>query len=492
MKGFFSMNGAFLVGVALAAVSLFGTSSAYGDPLRVSTLGNCSIALIDEDTGLNPYDFGRNPAYLIDDFEGAWVRMSLMLDQESGKLRRPYDPFLTSNLSGGFEGRKRLGGRQAVWGRFTYGRLRQRKQFHSLELDQYNDPFFLTDTTTGDFMYYGPTTKVDYSLRLTPRITFGAGFDYDISTGLKDVYTRPQVIHNYIRGNIGFLVEANKNWLFGLMARPLRIQNRTEFDKTDEGYDNQVWRYSGDSIYEIRSFSSYSIRELLRGGEFGVQNFFTTDRIKIGTVFTYSLVSNQIKYNATDPEETGFWQDEVYDFRFLARYASKSEPLVLGVSGAVMNQQGWARRTRFRDVLLYDNPVKLRSAGAGASYALRPMLLVSADYILNAYDIEADDYGANHFQHRTFTQNIGRLGLEYRAYNVFSLRGGVEVTDYLVDRWLKLPDNMDRYRFTAGGSYSWHLWQIEGQLLYARSTRNTDDRERRDLSGILWFTRSQL
>jgi hypothetical protein len=136
--------------------------------------------------------------------------------------------------------------------------------------------------------------------------------------------------------------------------------------------------------------------------------------------------------------------------------------------------------------------VKLRSVGAGASYVFRTSLLASADYILNAYDIAADDYGANHFVHREFTQNIGRLGLEYRAYNVFSVRGGVEVTDYLVDRWLKLPDNMDRYRFTSGGSYSWHLWQIEAEFLYARDTRNTDDRQRTDLGGILWFTRSEL
>jgi hypothetical protein len=165
---------------------------------------------------------------------------------------------------------------------------------------------------------------------------------------------------------------------------------------------------------------------------------------------------------------------------------------MVGLTGEALNGDGWARRPEFVNLLLYDNPIKLRSLGAGASYLVRRLgLTLSGDYVLNAYDIEVDDFGANSFEHRIFTQNIGRFGLEYSAYNVFAVRGGVEVTDYLVDRFLKLPANTDRYRFTAGGSYSWHLWQIEAQLLYARNTREDDDRTRRDLSGIVWFTRSE-
>jgi hypothetical protein len=242
----------------------------------------------------------------------------------------------------------------------------------------------------------------------------------------------------------------------------------------------------------MRNFQTYSVRELLWGAEVGVQNFYMTDRVKVGTIASYTLVENKINYSATTPEETGFWQDKSTDFQLLARYSPEGAPLVLGLSGRAMNQDGWARRPRFANVLLYDNPIKLRSAGAGASYLIRPLsLTVAADYVLNAFDIEADDYGANSFVHRNVTQNIGRFGLEYTAYNVYSVRAGVEVTDYIVDRWLKLPANMDRYRFTAGGSYTWHLWQIEAQLLYARSTKENDDRERRDLGGILWFTRSE-
>jgi hypothetical protein len=243
----------------------------------------------------------------------------------------------------------------------------------------------------------------------------------------------------------------------------------------------------------MRNFQTYSIREVLRGGEGALQAFYTTNRLAIGMIGTYRLVENKINYNATTPEEAGYFQDKVTDWQLLARYQPADIPLVLGLTGRATNQEGWARRPKFPDVLLYDNPMQLRSVGGGTSYLVRPLnLMVAADYVLNYCDIEVDDFGMHFVDHRHFYQNIGRLGLEYTAYNVFTLRGGVEVTDYVADRWLKLPPNTDNYRYTMGGSYTWHFWQVEAQLLYGRSTKENDDRLRNDLSGILWFTRSAI
>ncbi len=463
---------------------------AKSDEIRTSAMGNCSIGLEDRANRIDPYYYGRNPAYLGSTFDRAWVRFIFSIDEQKGDLKRPYDPHLLNTTFVGFEGRKRLSDRQAASGIFKYERLWQREQWHSLEFDQYNDPFYITDLTTGDIKYWGPAMSVDYSLRLSPKAAIGGGFDYDISTGLKDYYTRPQIEHNYAQGNIGLLLQPRREWLLGLVVRPMRIQNRTSFDGTNEGYDLIIRRYYGDGIYDIRSFQSYSMTEVMKGFEIGVQNFVTTDRVKVGTIFSYGNAENSISGKTSPPEQIGYWQDKTVDFRFLARYTPESTPLVLGVSGRSMNRDGWARRPRFEDVILYDNPMQLRSAGAGASYTIQPAgLTIAADYVLNSYDIEASDYGANDFRAQEFLQNVGRLGVEYAAYNVFSIRGGVEVTDYVADRWLKLPVNTDRYRFTAGGSYAWHLWQVDALILYGRDTQNDTDTQRRDLGGIIWFTR---
>jgi hypothetical protein len=493
MNGIVTMRTARRAAALALCVAALGAAGASADGIRVSTMGNCSIALVDRDNQLNPYDFGRNPAYLVYDFEESYIRFALSLSESQGDLKRPYDPHLLNDGSGAFSGRKRLGDRHATAGSFRYERIWQREQHRSLELDQYNDPFFLTDLTSGDITHWGPVMTADYSLRLSDRVSVGLGFDYEISTGLKDYYTRPEIVHNYTRGNVGLIVSPREAWRLGFIVRPMRLQNRTKFEKTDEGFDNIIYRYSGDGIYEIRSFSSYSLREVSHGTELGVQNFVSGGPVTVGAQVSYIFADNSIRYNVTTPEEVGYWEEEAYDVKLLARYVPRGLPLVVGVSARSFDQNGWAKRPRFEDVLLYENPLRLRSIGAGASYAYEPLhLVVSAEYVLNSWDITAEDYGAHSFRNRTFTQNVGRLGVEYDAYQVFAVRGGVEITDYLADRWLKLPANTDRYRFTAGASYQWHWWQVEAEVLYARNVTDDagyEDLQRRDLGGILWFTR---
>lgn len=412
------------IAVVLALLLAAWPRPAAADEIRTQAMGNCQIALEDGDNQVNPYDYGRNPAYLALDFERSWIKYIFSIDEKQGDLRRPYDAHLLNTTYVEFEGRIRLGERQAMSGSFRYERLWQREQWHSLEYDPYNDPFYLTDLTTGDITYWGPVMSADYSLRLSPKASIGAAFDYGISTGLKDYYTKPQVEHNYAKGSIGLLLTPRKEWDFGVIVRPMRLQNRTSFDGTNENRDLIIHRYYGDGIYDIRSFSSYSMTEKLTGIDVDVQNFVTTDRVKVGTIVSYSYAENNIEAKTSPPDQIGYWQDKKLDFSFLARYAPPGAPLTLGVNGRAMNVSGWANRPKFEGVVLFDNPIQLRSIGAGASWTMQPTgLTVAADYILNSYDIEANDYGANDFRSQEFIQNVGRLGVEYAAYNVFSIRG---------------------------------------------------------------------
>ncbi len=453
-------------------------------------MGNCSIALYDEDNQLNPYDFGHNPAYMLNDLEFEWVRFIFGLEEERGELKRPYDPLLVNNLYLGFTGIKKLSDRHVTKGSFAYTRLWQREIPNALEIDQYNDPFYLVDETTGDFEYYGPSAQVDYSIRLKPDLYLGLGFDYDICTGLKQNYTRPEIVHTYFKGNIGLIYEASKSWSVGLVARPVRLQNRTKFRRTDEGFDNVIYRWYGDGIYDVRAVSDYTVRELLYGVELSLQNFIMTDRFKLGAIMNYSLNQNELRYGATKRLLQGFWQSTVYDLDLLARYTPPGIPLVIGLSGRLMNDDGWAKRPDFDDILLYENPVNLISAGGGLSYLIDSAdLLVSAEYVMNMYDVEAKDYGASAFREVDIIQNIGRLGLEYSILNVYAFRGGVEIIDYLMDRWLKYPSNTDLYRFTGGFEYHTGYWQVDLQLAYSEETKKDYEASRRGMSGIVWVTR---
>jgi len=457
--------------------------------LRLETMGGCRIALDDEDNHVNPYDFGRNPAYLLDDLERSLMQAHIGYEYVDGKLKRLYDPERITNLYAETRLLKSLGERHVINMKFHYGRLRQEGVYRSLEVDQYNDPFYLTDMTVGDYEYVGPESKVDYSLRLTRKIYIGAGFDYTIFSGLKDVYTRPEINHNYIKGNLGLIYKPRKSWILGVVASPVRLQNRTEFDKADEGYDNLLYRYYGDGIYDVLAAGSYTVREVLWGVELAAQNFIVTEKFQIGMQGKYSMSENEIKYGVTSRLLRGFWQDTSVDVELLARYRFSRIPLTVGFKGRYLNDDGWAKRPAYDDVLLYDNPVDLVSTGAGITYQIRPLnLLTSLEYVANQYDISVSDHGANLFRSADIVQNVGRLGLEYSLFNLHSIRAGVEVTDCVVDRWLKLPGSIDRYRFTGGFRYRTGVWDVDIHVGYDMDTRENSDTNRNGFSGIIWFT----
>ena len=170
--------------ILAAAIVALQPFPARGDGIRIRSLADARLALEDRDNQINPYDFGRNPAWLMQDFEFRYLRLSGSLYEISGDLRRDFDPHLINDLYIGVEGIKQLSDRQAIRGYIDYQRLRSREVYRNLESDQYNDPFYLNDETTGDFDYYGPRTSVDWSIRLVDGLWFGAGLDYNISTGL--------------------------------------------------------------------------------------------------------------------------------------------------------------------------------------------------------------------------------------------------------------------------------------------------------------------
>lgn len=477
------------VAAAAVLVLIIIFSPLRGNELRLSTLGNCGIALYDQDNQLNPFDYGYNPAYLLRDYDREWIRFTAGVEEISGDLKREYDPYLINDLYAGFAGIKKLADYHVTSGRVSYMRLNQREIYRAIEIDPYNDPFYLTDPTTGDFEYYGPSLTANYSIRLKDNLHLGAGLQYDIYTGLKQEYTRPEIVHNYIKATLGMIYEHPSGYMLGLTLSPIRNRNRTNFAKTDEGYDNIINRYSGEGIYEVRSFSSKQISEVEWGGEATLQNFYLGRSLKLGTLLTYALHRTESRYDAFERDLMSFWETERLDFRFLGRYTPEGLPLTLGLSGRLMSNDGWAKRPEYDGVLLYDNPYSLASVGGGISYLIEDLnLMATADYIMNSYQIEAKDYGASLFREADIVQNIGRVGLEYSLYGLHSVRLGFEVIDYPIDRWLKMPANMDTYRFTGGFGYQFGFWNVEMQLMYSDSTKDEVSETRQGLSAIMWFT----
>ena len=476
-----------------AAIAALQPLPARGDEIRIRSLADARLALEDRDNRINPYDFGRNPAWLMQDFEVHYLRFSSSLYEISGDLRRDFDPHLVNDLYFSAEGNKLLSDRQAVMGYIDFQRLRDREVYRSLENDQYNDPFYLNDQTTGDFNYLGPRASVDWSIRLQDGLWLGLGGDYNINFGLKQVYTRPQIVHNYSQGIVGLTWQPAGRWVLGIVGSRARLQNVTNFSRPDEGFDNVIQGYSGDAIFEVRSFSSYKITEIEMRYNVDLQGFYLGDELKAGVTARGGISENDVKYNATRQFPKGYWREDLVDVDFRARYAPSGKSLALGVSARYINNDGWGVRPDFAEVLLYDNPYSMYSAGIGLAYRFVPDdLMILGEYIYKKYDIEVYDNGASLYRKADHTSNIGRIALEKNISNVYSFRVGYEFIDYPMDRWIKLPRNIDTSRITAGfDAFVDYFggWNVAMHLEYGLGKQKGSSAERQQIGAVVWFTK---
>ncbi len=184
---------------------LLGTFSAGAQTTRVRTLsmGGLCLAVPDTDNQLNFYDFGGNPAGLQSDQKFRWMRVYLNADNHWGGYRRLYEPSDEQNYSLSFEGVKALNPRETFWGRITYSGDYPHGVYRSLEKQPYSKNFILTDTTTGNYWYNGPSIQTIYSRKLPQNFALGLRFNYKVQMGLKDVYTKVESIQREIFPGIG-------------------------------------------------------------------------------------------------------------------------------------------------------------------------------------------------------------------------------------------------------------------------------------------------
>jgi hypothetical protein len=479
-----------LAALAVVAAPVILTAPALGDGIRIESLANARLALEDRDNQINPFDFGRNPAWLHNDYELQFLRFNGSLYETKGDLRREFDPHLINDFFIGVAGNKRLSDRQTVRGYIDYQRLLDREVYRNLEIDQYNDPFYLNDKTTGDFDYYGPRASIDWGFRLVENLWIGAGLDYNLSTGLKQVYTRPQIVHNYSGAILGLAWKPSERWAFGLGYRPVRDQNRTNFAKPDEGYDNVIQGYSGDAIYEVRAFSSYSIGEIEIGHYVDLQGFYMGDDLKAGLIVKGGFSETEVKYNASRQYPKGYWKEDLFDAQLRGRWTPAGMPLAVGFSARYLTNDGWGVRPDFSDVLLYDNPYAMYSAGLGLSYWISAVdLLLIGEYTAEQYDIEVWDNGANLYRKADQLSQTGRFAVEKNISNVYSFRAGYEYTDYPIDRWIKLPRNIDISRVTGGIGAFVNGWKVDLHVEYGLGTADYSDQERQRMGAAVWFTK---
>ncbi len=408
----------------LFAVAL-GHSGLMSQEQRIRAMGGLTLAVHDSDYSLNPYDFARNPAWLREDEKTDWLKVLPSGGGEWGGLRRRFDAASTLQYGAGFDGVKNLYDKGTFRGSASYGVETRRDVYRSLNRSPYaGEAFFVTDTTTGDFTYNGPTVQFQYSYGLFSSFTLGASVRYQLLNGLKDIYSRTKSLYRDLQASVGATFEAGDGWVFGLAVEPWDNQESMEA-QSEESFEVELFTFRGDTYSTRHRSTTIDHKVRKKGIDYAGEVYFRpSPGLEIGAVGRYGASKTQVLVpKGLEKEvEEGLARPSQWDARLQARLDASST-VTLGAMVRYHHARTWSQHSAL-GLLLWDWTQNELGAGAGVSFRPLPALLTGVEYEFARTEYDSLKYIDDLYQSGRPFRHLVRFGLEYEIAAGAAIRLG--------------------------------------------------------------------
>lgn len=423
------------VSILIIFIAVF-TSFSQAQNLRIKSLGGIRLALNDEDNSLNIYDFGGNPAWLINDDKENWLKITPSYNRDWGDYRRPYD-YKSSDEEGiAFTGLKPLGEKGTFLGRARYLNETRKDVFRSIEHNPYGgEAFLVADTTEGDFRYDGPGAGFIYSFELLPGLFTGVEANYSLLDGLKDRYSSAKTLLRDVNGKLGLAYAFRSNLVVGLDFELLDTQESLNMEDPLGQNEIEIYNYRGENYYTKlrRKILDEKIRH--QGETFGSQVYFRPLE-NLETALKAQLTNSRagffIPRDKLKEFEEASAQFENYSLEFRSKY-NPIENLTLGAFAGYISDDSWTKNSG-SGLLLWKWNLKRTILGGGTTYKIEPLdLLLGIDYEAELIKADSSKYIDVKFINISSLNNSIHLGAEYRLLNDFYLRAGYSLGRKQVD-----------------------------------------------------------
>jgi hypothetical protein len=459
----------------IATVLLIGFfyETNYGSDIRLQSLANCRLALIDQDNELNLYDWVDNPAYLLFDDKSNWLRFYSGGNYNHTSLVRTYDPRKEQNLFINFEGLKQLKSNQAVLGGIRYNFNRKYQLAYALERTPYNDdPLILADTTTGSIFEDGPTVFITYNYQPLKKISIGIESEYQISTSLKKEYTRPRTIHRNFESKIALVYKISPRFFVGTFLSGSYLQDQIELQDSWDGKAIYVLEYRSELVYREK-FGNFDRYIFLNGMDYNLSLQYQTKNQKSQHLLTFHYLRNkqtiEDKTNTVQRSDSYWFQYGFvlqYDYRFVWK------KFVFSLESGMTNADDWSEHP-FLPILITERSCNNLRLGTGISRRLSKLLLVAeAGFSRTKEDYK--DYQSEIYRAGIHDLYSGKFGIEYYLDPIHVIRAGFShdyfFPDYYSPRYLS--EHASNY-FSLGMARVQSQFEIDFHLDY--SIQNTPD-----------------
>jgi hypothetical protein len=412
--------------LSLYIVLLVVLSTAEGQILRSGSMGGVVYGLRDTEQHLGLYVFGGNPAALLRD---RLIDRLLIVPQgqsEWGDYRRQYDPRRTNAFGIAFDGVKTLGDVGTFRGSTSYDVENRYDVFRTLKRAPYaGEAFFVTDTSTGDITFNGPSVAFAYGYELLRGFLVGGEVRYRVLDGLKDNCSQAKTTLRDVAGTAGVAWEPEEGLAVGFTFRPFDTQEHIEAEATS-GLDVELFNVRGESFATRRVASSAEHRTRSTGEEYGLQGFWRpiqdldlAARGRYHNLRTRDLIATSSDMNL----ETSHMQEESYSCEARARW-HLCEALTMGASVGYASLRQWTSYPA-QDLLVWDLTGHSVSVGGGMAWKLHsqgPLIALDCDFLMGVSDsVKCIDSRSSSYRTHGFRL---RMGLEQEIASTLLAHGG--------------------------------------------------------------------
>lgn len=462
---------------------------------RTASMGGVTFSVKDKDYQLNPYDLAGNPAWMQVDENTDYLEFSPSFTGISGEYHKLYEPGSNNIWFLGVEGVKNLGEDGTFLGRTTYEFDHRKDVYRSLKYKPYDGgAFFMADTTTGNFMYNGPSMEFMYSYELFNSFYIGAVAGYKILDGLKDKYSRSQTLYRTVTADIGLVYDFGGGTIAGFSYGINDQQEKIEATN-DDLLDVEIFRFRGET-FSVRK-SAGTVNEKI--------HYFTNDfkaHLFLEPVKNFELVllgniqdsyeQILIPYYLSESDislkeyEDGYASFTTYNAKTIGRYSFSNEFMVSVFAGFTKNES-WSKNPAL-NLLLWEWETNQITTGAGISFKPTDNLLLATEYEYGNVDSDSSKFVDSRINNLTADIHTFRAGGELRISTSGYLRAGYNLSLYDEEETSFAGDNLVLHKYTLGCGYTFlDNFKIDAALIYSKNTSENDS-YRRGIEGILTLT----
>ncbi len=437
---------------------------------RQAAMGGITTIIDSKYHPLDLYGFGSNYAWLQESDSLTWGRYQLQSINEWGNLHRQWDAAGVHQNGFIFTGQKRLSDTQLFYGRIAYNRDFYDDVHQAIEANPYaHDPFVLTDTTTGDFSWYGPQVQAVFSQRIFADFFLGLSVNYGIQRGFKAQNSMPEIISRAISASVDLAYRLNSNMEIGVSFRPFDRQDITKLASLPDGTAPLIRRYRGETIY-----SEYLTKDdrtaNYNGHEERLQFSLHTETLRLVAFGGYHYLWHELFDGNTQHNYNGFFQDESYFFKTaLQNYWNR---FAFGMRYGLQISKNWAKEP-VADLRIYDARYFSQSIRVGVSYHTKQYPLIWAtEFLYDEKSPTRNDYLTKSFRQGKNKKWEWRGGLEINTNAPFKVRAGYLYTSNNESAVWNYFGNYKGPAFTAGAAYYGETYEVGTNVLYKMFARN--------------------